>query len=99
MIQISGNIQPEHKEEFENLCRLYNLKFKDIDISEKIKKGQVKSGKRIGRPSSIHKNEILSKLNQGIPIKDIASFHNVSEQTVRNFKSLSQNNLGFFEEL
>jgi len=34
LLQISGNIQPEHKEEFERLCRIYNnLKFKAIVIT------------------------------------------------------------------
>ena len=97
MLQITGTIQPEHIKEFENLCRLYNLKIKDINVSEKIKKGQANSGKQIGRPSSVHKKEILLKLNQGIAIKDIAEFHNVSVQTVRNFKNLEQKTSGLFE--
>jgi len=97
MLQITGQIQPEHKKEFENLCRLYNLKFKDIDISEKIKKGQVKSSKRIGRPGSKDRKAIILSLSEGVPVKKVAEFFGVSEQTVRNFKNLEQKIEGLFE--
>jgi len=51
--------------------------------SQKVKEGQARSKKRIGRPSRLDKNEIL-KLHQTKSVSEIAGRFGVSRQAIYN---------------